>query len=222
MLAFAREVGLQNWITLQSTTLPGWYLDDEGGHRDEDARGRYWLRHVDRVAEAFDEFATGFVPIDDPIGWAVRSYGLGSRPPGRKDRVVLREAVEGAVHATHEAIRLLSSGRQQLMTAWRADPIHALAEDDGRVSLEATQAAAAGKASSGRGCGFTPTACSNSTAGHRSTCRCSSTRSITSGSSTTTRSVSVPTVASPWPQGARASEVVLPPNPPSSPRPFTV
>ena len=88
MLAFAREVGLQNWITLQSTTLPGWYLDDEGGHRDEDARGRYWLRHVDRVAEAFDEFATGFVPIDDPIGWAVRSYGLGSRPPGRKDRVV--------------------------------------------------------------------------------------------------------------------------------------
>ena len=141
MLAFAREVGLQNWITLQSTTLPGWYLDDEGGHRDEDARGRYWLRHVDRVAEAFDEFATGFVPIDDPIGWAVRSYGLGSRPPGRKDRVVLREAVQGAVHATHEAIRLLSSGRQQLMTAWRADPIHALAEDDGRVSLEATQAA---------------------------------------------------------------------------------
>ncbi len=141
VLAFAREVGLQNWITLQSTTLPGWYLDDEGGHRDEDARGRYWLRHVDRVAEAFDEFATGFVPIDDPIGWAVRSYGLGSRPPGRKDRVVLREAVQGAVHATHEAIRLLSSGRQQLMTAWRADPIHALAEDDGRVSLEATQAA---------------------------------------------------------------------------------
>lgn len=141
ILSAAHDAGLANWLTLHSTTLPGWYLDDEGGHRDESARGRFWLRHVDRVAEAFDEFADGFVPIDDPVGWAVRGYGLGTRPPGRRDRVVLREAVEGAIFATHDAVRLLSSGRQSVMTAWRADPIHALADEDGRISVEASRAA---------------------------------------------------------------------------------
>lgn len=141
ILAFAHDHGLQNWLTLQSTTLPGWYLDDEGGHRDPAARGRYWQRHVDRVAEVLDEFADGFVPIDDPVGWAVRGYGLGSRPPGRRDRIVLREAIEGAVLAVHDAVRLLSSGRQSVMTTWRGDPVHAVADEDGRVSVEATRAA---------------------------------------------------------------------------------
>jgi beta-glucosidase len=141
ILSFARDAGLRNWLTLQHTTLPGWYLDDEGGHRDTTARGRFWARHVDRVAEELDEFADGFVPIDDPIGWALRGYGLGTRPPGRKDPREMREAVEGAVLATHEAVRLLASGRQPVMTAWRADPIHSLSEEDGRISVETQQAA---------------------------------------------------------------------------------
>ena len=141
ILSFAREAGLRNWLTLQHTSLPGWYVDDEGGHRDATARGRFWARHVDRVAEELDEFADGFVPIDDPIGWAVRGYGLGSRPPGRHDPPAMRDAVEGAVLATHEAVRLLASGNQPVMTAWRADPVHALGEEDGRIPLEARNAA---------------------------------------------------------------------------------
>jgi beta-glucosidase len=136
ILSAARAAGLRNWLTLQHTSLPGWYLDDEGGHRDATARGRFWARHVDRVAEELDEFADGFVPIDDPIGWALRGYGMGTRPPGRTDPIAMREAVEGAVLATHEAVRLLASGRQPVMTAWRADPVHPLADDDGRVTAE--------------------------------------------------------------------------------------
>lgn len=139
--AAARAEGLRTWITLHHTSLPGWYLDDEGGHRDGTARSRYWLRHVDRVAEALDDVVDGFVPVDDPVGWALRGYGLGSRPPGRRDHRVMLEAVEGAVLATHDAVRLLASGRQPVMTAWRADPVHALAEDDGRITPEAQQAA---------------------------------------------------------------------------------
>ena len=141
ILSHAQSLGIANWLTLHHTTLPGWYLDDEGGHRDKSARGRFWLRHVDRVAEAFDEFADGFVPVEDPLGWAVRAYGLGTRPPGRRNRVELREAAEGATLAVHDALRLLSSGRQSVMTTWRADPIHARAETDGRVSIEAGKAA---------------------------------------------------------------------------------
>ena len=143
ILTAARDRGLRNWLTLQHTSLPGWYLEDEGGHRDATARGRFWLRHVDRVAEALDDLADGFVPIDDPIGWAIRGYGLGSRPPGRSDPREMREAAEGAVLATHDAVALLSSGNQPVMTAWRADPVHAIAEDDGRVTVEARNAARA-------------------------------------------------------------------------------
>ncbi|MEQ8841971.1 MAG: family 1 glycosylhydrolase [Acidimicrobiales bacterium] len=141
ILSAARDAGLRNWLTLHHTSLPGWYLDDEGGHRDADARGRFWTRHVDRIAEALDEFADGFVPIDDPIGWALRGYGLGSRPPGRSDARAMREAVEGAVLATHDAVRLLSSGHQPVMTAWRADPVHPLPDEDRRTSPEARKAA---------------------------------------------------------------------------------
>lgn len=140
ILAAARSAGLENWVTLQHTSLPGWYVDDEGGHRDARARGRFWARHVDRIAEALDEYVDGFVPIDDPIGWAVRGYGLGTRPPGGRDPRRLREAVEGAVLATHEAVRLLASGDQPIMTAWRADPVHAMNQDDGRVDPQARQA----------------------------------------------------------------------------------
>jgi beta-glucosidase len=140
ILSFGHEVGLRNWLTLQSTSLPGWYSEDEGGHLDASARGRFWSRYVDQVAGELDEFADGFVPIDDPIGWALRGYGLGSRPPGKHDPDVLRAAVIASVLATHEAVRLLSSGRQPVMTAWRADPLHAIALEDGRIAPEARQA----------------------------------------------------------------------------------
>lgn len=141
ILSSARSAGIRSWLTLQHTTLPGWYHDDEGGHRDATARGRFWARHVDRVAEELDEFADGFVPIDDPVGWAIRGYGLGTRPPGRRDPRAMREALEGAVLATHDAVRLLASGNQPVMTVWRADPVHPLPDDDGRIPLEARQSA---------------------------------------------------------------------------------
>lgn len=140
ILSEARDAGLRNWVTLHHTSLPGWYIDDEGGHRDATARRSHWARHVDWIAEQLDEFVDGWVPIDDPIGWAVRGYGLGSRPPGRNDPVAMREAAEGAVLATHIAVELLSSGNQPVMTAWRADPVHAISEEDGRVPLEARTA----------------------------------------------------------------------------------
>ncbi|MFQ5558104.1 MAG: family 1 glycosylhydrolase [Acidimicrobiales bacterium] len=139
--AHARRVGLRTWLTLHHGSLPGWYLDDEGGHRDTGARGRFWARHVDRVAEVFDDLCDGWVPIDDPIGWAIRGYGLGTRPPGRSDPGAMREAIRGAVLAVEEAVRLLASGRQPIMTAWRADTVHAAPLDDGRIAPEARAAA---------------------------------------------------------------------------------
>jgi len=111
----ARHNGLAPWLTLQSTTLPGWFNEDEGGFRDNRMRSRHWLPHVERCAEAFGAVAAGFTPIDDPVGWALRSYHLGSRPPGLRDPQKFRDAVLGALEADHSAAQLLQSNGFQTM-----------------------------------------------------------------------------------------------------------
>ncbi len=120
----ARHRGIDLWITLHHTSLPGWYLDDEGGHADSTARQQFWVRHVDRMAEVFADTATVWCPIEDPIGWAVRGYGLGTRPPGRRNRQAMAEAAEGALLALHDACRLLGSGAQPVMATFGVPTIH--------------------------------------------------------------------------------------------------
>ena len=136
----AAAEGLAVWLTLHHTSLPGWYLDDEGGHADEVARRRWWARHVDRMAEAFDGRAAGWCPIEDPIGWAVRGYGLGTRPPGRRSAEAMAAAAEGAMLALHEACRLLESGPQPVMAVFGAPTVHAAPVDREHFGAAATQA----------------------------------------------------------------------------------
>ena len=136
----AAAAGLAPWLTLHHTSLPGWYLDDEGGHADSTARRRWWARHVDRMAEAFDGRAAGWCPVEDPIGWAVRGYGLGTRPPGRTGAEQAAAAAEGAMLALHEACRLLRSGQQPVMAVFGAPTVHP-APADSREAQAAVRAA---------------------------------------------------------------------------------
>ena len=136
----AAAEGLAVWLTLHHTSLPGWYLDDEGGHADEVARRRWWARHVDRMAETFDGRAAGWCPIEDPIGWAVRGYGLGTRPPGQRSAEAMAAAAEGAMLALHEACRLLESGPQPVMAVFGAPTVHAAPVDREHFGAAATQA----------------------------------------------------------------------------------
>ena len=145
MFAHARSVGLRPWITLHSTSLPGWFSDDMGGYIDDRGREYHWLRHVDRCAERFGDLAHAWTPIDDPIGWAVRAYGLGSRPPGQRSdsdlgKLKLYESIEAALQADHLAARHLRSGGAMTM-AVRGTPTIFQAVDDERSTLEAEAAA---------------------------------------------------------------------------------
>lgn len=115
MINHARDLGLAPWITLQATSLPGWFAEDEGGFSDDRAREYFWIRHVDRCAERFGEAAAGWVPIDDPIGWAIRGFHLANRPPGLSDPTLLRDAVEGVLEADHRAAQLLAAGGAKTM-----------------------------------------------------------------------------------------------------------
>lgn len=140
MVGHARSVGLRPWLTLHHTTLPGWFSEDAKGFLDEKGREYHWMRHVDRCAERFADDAAGWIPIDDPVGWALRGYGLGSRPPGlRSDTdIAMRafyEAVEGALIADHMAARHLRAGGAATM-AVRGTPTVFAAVDDPRSDLE--------------------------------------------------------------------------------------
>lgn len=110
VLRAAKHAGLRPWVTLHSTSLPGWFSEDERGFRDSASRDYFWMRHIDRCAEHFGEDAFAWTPIDDPVGWALRSYFLGSRPPGVRDGTQVREAAEGALHADHLAAQHLAAG----------------------------------------------------------------------------------------------------------------
>jgi beta-glucosidase len=129
VLETVRAAGLTPWLTLHNGTLPGWFADDAGGFRDERARGYFWPRHIDRCAEWFEDLAGGWVPIEDPIGWAVRGFLLGTRPPGRKDPEAARNAIVGALEANHLAWRLLQAGRAPVMTVLGLPPIRAAGPD---------------------------------------------------------------------------------------------
>lgn len=140
----ALAVGLKPWLTLHHTTLPGWFSEDANGFVDERGREYLWMRHVDRCAERFGDLAAGWTPIDDPVGWAIRGYGLASRPPGRRSdtelgMLGLYEAIEGALLADHLAARHLRSGGATTM-AVRGTPTIFGAVDDRRSTREAEAA----------------------------------------------------------------------------------
>ncbi len=144
VVAHARSVGLAPWLTLVHTSLPGWFSEDTKGFADERGREYIWLRHVDRCAERFGDLAAGWTPIDDPVGWALRGYSFGSRPPGARSTtdlalLALYEATEGALLADHLAARHLSAGGAMTM-AVRGTPTLFTAVDDERSRLEANAA----------------------------------------------------------------------------------
>ncbi len=116
MFEAANEAGLAVWATMHNGSLPGWFAEDERGFRDKRSRGYFWARHVDFVAEILDGTVAGWCPIDDPVGWAMRGFQLGTRPPGRSGNdEALIEAVDGALDAALIAWKLLRSGRQPVM-----------------------------------------------------------------------------------------------------------
>jgi beta-glucosidase len=111
------EIGVTTWVTLHHTMLPGWFVDDTDGLLRVDGPSIHWSRHVDRVAEMFDGLIGGWIPTEDPLGWAMRSHHLGTRP-GRPGEQAFRDACEGSLEATFEAARLLGSGDAPVVSSF--------------------------------------------------------------------------------------------------------
>ncbi len=131
MLTAARHAGLDPIVTLVSTSLPGWFHDDEGGFLDAKNRRTRWVTHVERCAETFEGLAAAWVGIDDPIGWAVRGYGLGSRPPGRNDPEKAIDAVVAALDADRLAATVLRAGTAPVISSFGLPTIFPVGPDAG-------------------------------------------------------------------------------------------
>jgi beta-glucosidase len=123
IIVSARQAGLNVIATLVHTTLPGWFSEDTNGFRDARRRELDWARHVDRCAERFEGLIDMWVPIDDPIGWAIRGHLIGNRPPGRRDAETAAAAIEGAMLANHIAWNLLRTGTTPVMGVFGAPTI---------------------------------------------------------------------------------------------------
>ena len=107
LLEASRNLGLKVWACLIDGSLPGWFLDDEGGFLDDRSRNIVWPRHIDWIGEHFGDLVDGWIPQREPLTWALRRYLRAEAPPGRRDPAIAAEAVRAAMLAEGEAWRLL-------------------------------------------------------------------------------------------------------------------
>ena len=110
----ANERNLAVWTTLHHGSLPGWFSEDTDGFATTNGPSLHWSRHIEAMAERFDPLTHLWAPVDDPLGWAVRGYHLGTHPPGKHslptDNGALIDALVGALDATFESHRILRAG----------------------------------------------------------------------------------------------------------------
>ena len=102
------EFGMAPWVCLVDGTLPGWFVDDEGGFDDDRARSLLWPAHVDFVGELVGDLAAGWIPQREPIRRVLRSHVLGLAPPGQARALAdTSNAVANVLRAESDAWRLL-------------------------------------------------------------------------------------------------------------------
>ncbi len=133
----AGERNLAVWTTLHHGSLPGWFSEDTNGFATTEGPSLHWSRHVEHMAERFDPLTHLWAPVDDPLGWAVRGYHLGTHPPGKRilptDNGNLIDALAGSLDATFEAHRILASGDKPIAGIFRPPVIRAGTNPDGNT-----------------------------------------------------------------------------------------
>lgn len=136
VLTAARDAGISVWVCLHHFDLPGWFSEDQGGFLEPGGRSRTWPRHVDWVGETFGDLVHGWMPVNEPVAYAMLGWLLGTIPPGRRDPERFAEALEAVLLAEHEAWRVLRSGDQPTCTIHSLMPVFAATagEDERRTA----------------------------------------------------------------------------------------
>jgi beta-glucosidase len=122
LLRAARDVGISVWVTAHHFTLPAWFAA-MGGFADERARGYYWRRHVEFLAETFGELVYGWKPINEPHAYAMCGWLLGVIPPGRRSMAEASRMLVATHLANHEAWLALRGGGKPVATIHNLSPV---------------------------------------------------------------------------------------------------
>jgi beta-glucosidase len=127
ILEALRAAGLETWVSLVHTTLPGWFSEDERGFLDDRMARWVWPAHVDRIAETFGDLVDGWVTFHEPVRYALDAWLLGRLPPGRTDAADTRRGLRLLQTADADAARLLRvpGGAPVASSQW-LPPVYAL------------------------------------------------------------------------------------------------
>lgn len=106
ILTAGRDAGLRIWVTLLHGAIPQWFAAEDGfaGPRAAD-RWESWVRVA---AERFADVAGGWMPVNNPAGFAVKGYLNGSFPPGHTDPAVFGPVLDVVARAEFDAARILA------------------------------------------------------------------------------------------------------------------
>jgi beta-glucosidase len=95
---------------LHHFTLPLWFAD-LGGFLVDENRTRYWLRHINFIAETFGDLVEGWQPVNETNYYPTAAYLGRGWPPGHNDLEEWHIVSEQMQLATAEAaVRLKKTG----------------------------------------------------------------------------------------------------------------
>jgi len=110
-LATARELKINIWVCLHHFTLPNWFAK-LGGFLVEENRTKYWLAHVDFIAETFGDLVAGWQPVNETNYYATAAYMAHGWPPGHNNVEEWLTVNQQIQLATAEAaVRLKQNGK---------------------------------------------------------------------------------------------------------------
>jgi len=111
ILATARELKINIWVCLHHFTLPNWFAK-LGGFLVEENRTKYWLAHVDFIAETFGDLVAGWQPVNETNYYATAAYMAHGWPPGHNNVEEWLTVNQQIQLATAEAaVRLKQNGK---------------------------------------------------------------------------------------------------------------
>jgi len=111
ILTTARELKINIWVCLHHFTLPNWFAK-LGGFLVEENRTKYWLAHVDFIAETFGDLAAGWQPVNETNYYATAAYMAHGWPPGHNNVEEWLTVNQQIQLATAEAaVRLKQNGK---------------------------------------------------------------------------------------------------------------
>ena len=137
VLAAARDAGVSPWVCLHHFALPVWVAPSGAGFCDDRARGYYWRRHLEFVAETYGDVVSGWQPVNEPIAYAAGGFLSGVHPPGHRDWDQAMAALEGAHLANLEAWTVLRETRKPVATIHALMPLFPV--DDSTDAASATR-----------------------------------------------------------------------------------